>query len=209
MGDLPGVTAVDADSVGHGDAPAPTAMMATAAVRRSSPPYFWPLDRVNQHDLPFDGITSSPACYPARGAGVLVLVADRGIAAGHTEFGSRAIAVPGPGSPYRSDNDGDGHGTHATSIAVGVTATLMTVKILDAHDTGTGADLIATLALDYAAALKDRDVLSSKKRLRCNELSGLKSRTRKHPGLELWCFSKLCHVRGSERLTMTIPQHPL
>jgi len=161
MDALPGVTAVDADAVGFGDAPAPTGTMATAAVRRRLPHYFWHLDRVNEHDLPLDGVTSSLACYPARGAGVLVLVADTGIAAGHTEFGGRAIAMPGPGSPYRSGDDDNGHGTHTAAIAVGATAgvapgaTLMAVKILDAHDTGAGTDLIA--ALDYAAALKALD----------------------------------------------------
>ena len=161
MGALPGVTAVDADAVGHGDAPAPTATMATAAARRSPPPYFWHRDRVNQHDLPLDGVVNSTACYPARGAGVLVFVADTGIAAGHTEFGSRAIAMPGPGSPYSSGNDDNGHGTHTAGIACGATAgvapgaTLMAVKILDGHDTGAGADLIA--ALDYAATLKALD----------------------------------------------------
>lgn len=83
-----------------------------------SPPN-WGLDRIDQHDLPFDGLYS----YAADGAGVNAYVIDSGITYNHPEFGGRALF----GADLVEDNnfprgaDCIGHGTSVAGILGGAT----------------------------------------------------------------------------------------
>lgn len=154
---LPGVASAVPDAVVTAAAPADAAVAAPAAANGT---VSWGLNRINQASLPLDGSTATP-CYPSRGAGVTVYVADSGIAAGHAQFGGRASGVVAPGAPFGTPADGTGHGSHVAGIIAGATtgvapaATLVGVRVLDANGRGRMVDVIS--ALEYVGAIKVAD----------------------------------------------------
>ena len=102
----------------------------------------WGLDRIDQRDLPLNGIFN----YTPTGAGVRVYVIDTGIRFDHMEFGGRAIlgydAYGGDGS------DCYGHGTPVAATVGGSTygvakgVTLVSVRVLDCYGSG-GSEILA------------------------------------------------------------------
>ncbi|WP_369778726.1 S8 family peptidase [Streptomyces sp. R33] len=76
----------------------------------------WPLDRIDQRDLPLDGSYS----YATTAQGVTAYVVDTGINTGHQEFGGRA-RVGYNGVFLESASDCNGHGTHVAGTLGGAT----------------------------------------------------------------------------------------
>ncbi|WP_371678479.1 S8 family peptidase [Streptomyces sp. NBC_01276] len=113
-------------------APAPAAP--AAAVQRSAP---WPLDRIDQRELPLDGSYT----YASQGRGVTVYVVDTGINTLHQEFGGRARA--GYNAVFlEGASDCNGHGTHVAAAVGGATygvakgVSLVGVKVADCRGDG-------------------------------------------------------------------------
>ncbi|MDH6539387.1 S8 family peptidase [Streptomyces sp. SPB4] len=115
-------------------APAPAPAAAGVAVQRSAP---WPLDRIDQRELPLDGSYA----YASQGRGVTVYVVDSGINTLHQEFGGRARA--GYNAVFlEGAADCNGHGTHVAATVGGATygvakeVSLVGVKVADCRGDG-------------------------------------------------------------------------
>lgn len=76
----------------------------------------WPLDRIDQRDLPLDGSYT----YATTAQGVTAYVVDTGINTGHQEFGGRA-RVGYNGVFLEGSSDCNGHGTHVAGTLGGAT----------------------------------------------------------------------------------------
>ncbi|MFE9632866.1 S8 family peptidase [Streptomyces sp. NPDC006463] len=97
----------------------------------------WPLDRIDQRELPLDGSYS----YATRAEGVTVYVVDTGINAAHQEFGGRARTGYN-GVFLETSRDCNGHGTHVAATVGGRTygvakgVSLVAVKVADCAGDG-------------------------------------------------------------------------
>ncbi|MCX5013867.1 S8 family peptidase [Streptomyces sp. NBC_00555] len=97
----------------------------------------WPLDRIDQRELPLDGSYT----YPRRAVGVTVYVVDTGINVRHREFGGRARAGYN-GLFLQTSGDCNGHGTHVAATVGGETygvakgVSLVSVKVADCQGSG-------------------------------------------------------------------------
>ncbi|MFD3548478.1 S8 family peptidase [Streptomyces sp. NPDC058655] len=97
----------------------------------------WPLDRIDQRELPLDGAYT----YANKGRGVTVYVVDTGINTGHREFGGRARTGYNGVFMERS-GDCNGHGTHVAATVGGATygvakgVSLVAVKVADCRGDG-------------------------------------------------------------------------
>ncbi|MFF3803384.1 S8 family serine peptidase [Streptomyces sp. NPDC002032] len=114
-------------------APAPVPVPA-AVVQAGAP---WPLDRIDQRELPLDGGYT----YATRAQGVTVYVVDTGINTLHQEFGGRARA--GYNAVWTEGAaDCNGHGTHVAATVGGATygvakgVSLVGVKVADCRGDG-------------------------------------------------------------------------
>ncbi len=119
--------------------------LAPAASTGANSEDLWGLDRIDQRDLSLDG-SFTPAFS---GAGVHIYVLDTGIRLSHDEFFNRTAGG------FTSVNDGNGvndcygHGTHVAATAAGIhvgvarSATIHSVRVLDACGSGTDAMVIA------------------------------------------------------------------
>lgn len=134
-----------------------TSIFHNHATQPSAP---WGVDRVDERELPLDGVYS----YDHTGAGVEIFVADTGIRTTHVAFGGRARnafnAVTG-NVDTRANTDCNGHGTFVASVAGGQitgtakAASLVGVVMLDCNgraNTGmiaTGLSYIEAYARSY------------------------------------------------------------
>jgi len=132
-------------------------------VRVNAPSLPWGLDRVNQENLPLDGLYFSNFT----GKNVDVYVVDTGIDTLHSEFQNLAGSTRIVKNIYNafitsrtnpsSNTDDVGHGTHVSGTIGGLTvglspnANLYGLKILNSDGEGSSADVV--LALDYVASL--------------------------------------------------------
>jgi subtilisin family serine protease len=122
-----------------------------------SPPS-WGLDRIDQRDLPLDGVHRFPH---GTGAGVDTYIVDTGVRVGHREFlGGRARGAydairQGPGG----DSDCNGHGTASAATAAGLWtgvakgATVQSVRAFGCDGTGTLEHIMS--AIDWITAHAD------------------------------------------------------
>ncbi|WP_234323517.1 S8 family peptidase [Streptomyces sp. NRRL F-2580] len=97
----------------------------------------WPLDRIDQRELPLDGSYT----YSTRAEGVTVYIVDTGINTLHQEFGGRARF--GYNAVFLgSSRDCNGHGTHVAATVGGETygvakgVSLVGVKVADCRGSG-------------------------------------------------------------------------
>lgn len=109
-------------------------------------PPSWGLDRIDQRDLPGDGVYR----YPNEAPDVTAYVIDTGVRATHDDFGDRVL--PGYGEP----SDGNGHGTFVAGIIGGTRfgvakqIRIVPVKVLSDNGSGSTSDVIA--GIDWVTA---------------------------------------------------------
>jgi subtilisin family serine protease len=112
----------------------------------------WGLDRVDQRQLPLDGLYH----YNQTGAGVNAYIIDTGIRLDHVEFTGRLIGGFDAITDGGDARDCNGHGTHVagttggTTYGVAKSVKLSPVRVLDCQGSGTVAGVIA--GVDWVTA---------------------------------------------------------
>jgi subtilisin family serine protease len=112
----------------------------------------WGLDRIDQRNMPLNGIYS----YTATGSGVRAYIIDTGIRITHAEFGGRAQSGYTAISDGNGTNDCNGHGTHVAGTVGGTTygvaknVTLYAVRVLGCNGSGSNSGVIA--GVDWVTA---------------------------------------------------------
>ena len=125
------------------------------------------MDRIDQRNLPLDGVFGPLFWIKYMGRGVDIYILDSGIRYSHNEFGGRAIyggfdfepssAPNGPGSDCR------GHGTHVAALAGGSTvgvareATLYSIRIFGCS----GGTATSTILKAIEHVLKNKNPLKT------------------------------------------------
>ncbi len=105
----------------------------------------WGIDRIDQTDLPLNGVYN----YNYTGSGVNVYVIDTGIHISHNEFGGRAHYAYDSVGDGQNGEDCNGHGTHVAGTIGGSTygvakgVTLYAVRVLNCQGSGTNSGVIA------------------------------------------------------------------
>ena len=133
----------------------------TIFVESSQSGVVWGLDRIDQRDLPLNGLFNYPDALPR----VHAFVIDTGILSSHVEFGGRV------GSGYTAirdkygTSDCHGHGTHVAgtiggrTFGVSKTVMLIPVRVLNCRGSGQNSGVIA--GLDFVAKSKLRPAVAN------------------------------------------------
>ncbi|MEU9147504.1 S8 family peptidase [Streptomyces sp. NPDC048349] len=118
----------------------------------------WPLDRIDQRELPLDGSYT----YSNRADGVTVYVVDTGINTRHREFGGRARGGYN-GMFLQTSGDCNGHGTHVAATVGGKTygvakgVSLVSVKVADCRGAGRLSAMVGGIEWMVRHAAKSPD----------------------------------------------------
>jgi len=81
----------------------------------------WGLDRIDETNLPMDGVYNQPSQAPNQGASVHAYSIDTGIRITHTDFGGRASYGINAVTPANPPDDNNGHGSHTSGTIGGTT----------------------------------------------------------------------------------------
>ncbi|MFD7261530.1 S8 family peptidase [Streptomyces sp. NPDC059874] len=118
----------------------------------------WPLDRIDQRDLPLDDSYT----YATKAEGITVYVVDTGINVRHEEFGGRARS--GYNAVWlESSGDCNGHGTHVAGTVGGRTfgvakgVSLVSVKVANCRGSGSLSNILKGLDWMVKDAARDPD----------------------------------------------------
>lgn len=112
----------------------------------------WGLDRVDQRNLPLDGVYNYDFSAPS----VHIYIIDTGIRTSHNDFGGRATADFDSIGDGQNGQDCNGHGTHVAGTAGGSTwgvakdARLHAVRVLNCSGSGSNSGVIA--GVDWVTA---------------------------------------------------------
>ncbi len=117
-------------------------MYHTSSIQENAP---WGLDRINQTQLPLDGLYE----HTSSGEGVHAYVIDTGINLLHQEFAGRALTGVDIVTSGGDAMDCNGHGTHVAGTIGGTTygvakkVSLHAVRVLSCSGSGSTSDVIA------------------------------------------------------------------
>lgn len=151
------VTVTATNAIGTSPASAPSAAVTPGAPVRSPRAASWGLDRIDQRDLPLDGIMDLQAANATAdgGSGVIAYVIDTGVRSDHAQFGGRVesgfVSVGQGSDDGNGTEDCNGHGTHVSGTVGGAdygvapSVSIVPVRVLDCYGSGYLSDVIAGL----------------------------------------------------------------
>ena len=117
----------------------------SVGIQTAAPASTWNLDRIDQRDLPLNGLYN----YYNNGSGVTAYIIDTGIRTTHYEFAGRASIGYDAVSDGHNGVDCNGHGTHVSGTVGGITygvarnVNLVAVRVLNCSGSGTISGVIA------------------------------------------------------------------
>ncbi len=156
------VTVTATNVTGTSVASAPSAAATPSGRTRTPRAASWGLDRLDQRNLPLDGVMDPAAANAAagNGAGVVAYVIDTGVRSSHAQFTGRVragfVSVEQGSDDGNGSEDCNGHGTHVAGTIAGADygvapeAEIIPVRVLDCGGSGYLSDVIS--GLDWVAA---------------------------------------------------------